>query len=52
MNNYQNQVREVINRNTVVSLALEQGYNVFLPVYDGGIDFIFHRERDGEFRKV
>ena len=25
-----------VNRNTVVSLALEQGFNVLLPVYDGG----------------
>ncbi|MBP2233356.1 hypothetical protein J2847_006694 [Azospirillum agricola] len=49
---YRSQVREVINRNTVVSLALAQGFNVFLPVYDGGVDFILHRERDGEIRKV
>lgn len=52
MSRYRSQVREVINRNTVVSLALEQGYNVFLPVYDGGVDFILHRESDGELRKV
>ena len=49
---FRTQVREVINRNTIVSLALEQGYNVFLPVYDGGVDFIFHRERDGEIKMV
>ncbi|WP_353862060.1 hypothetical protein [Azospirillum formosense] len=49
---YRSQVREVINRNTVVSLALAQGFNVFLPVYDGGVDFILHRETDGEIRKV
>lgn len=52
MDRYRGQVREVINRNTVVSLALAQGFNVFLPVYDGGVDFILHRERDGEIRKV
>jgi hypothetical protein len=49
---YHGQVREVINRNTVVSLALEQGFNAFLPVYDGGVDFILYRENDGELRKV
>ena len=25
---------------------------MFLPVYDGGVDFIFYRESDGEIRKV
>jgi hypothetical protein len=52
MNRYRAQVREVINRNTVASLALEQGFNVFLPVYDGGVDFILYRESDGDLRKV
>ena len=52
MNRYSAQVREVINRNTVVSLALEQGFNAFLPVYDGGIDFILYRESDGATRNV
>jgi hypothetical protein len=52
MSRYRSQVREVINRNTVVSLALEQGFNAFLPVYDGGVDFIFYRESDGLIRKV
>jgi hypothetical protein len=52
MSRYRSQVREVINRNTVVSLALEQGFNVFLPTYDGGIDFNLHRESDGLIRKV
>jgi hypothetical protein len=52
MSRYSSQVREVINRNTVVSLALEQGFNVFLPVYDGGVDFILYRESDGALRKV
>jgi hypothetical protein len=49
---YRSQVKEVINRNTVASLALAQGFNVFLPVYDGGVDFILYRESDGEIRKV
>jgi hypothetical protein len=52
MNRYQSQVREVINRNTVVSLALEQGFNAFLPVYDGGVDFVLYGESDGLLRKV
>jgi hypothetical protein len=52
VNRYRSQVREVINRNTVVSLALEQGFNAFLPVYDGGVDFILYRESDGAIRKV
>jgi len=46
MSKFRSQVREVINRNTVVSLALEQGFNAFLPVYDGGVDFILYRESD------
>jgi hypothetical protein len=52
MSRYSSQVREVINRNTVVSLAMEQGFNAFLPVYDGGVDFILYREGDGLLRKV
>jgi hypothetical protein len=52
MSQYQSQVREVINRNTVVSLALEQGFNAFLPVYDGGVDFILYRESDGLLRRI
>ena len=52
MSRYKSQVREVINRNTVVSLALAQGFNAFLPVYDGGVDFILYRESDGVVRKV
>jgi hypothetical protein len=31
---------EVINRNALVSLALTRGYIAFLPVYDGGVDFM------------
>ncbi len=52
MSRYRAQIREVINRNVVVSLALEQGFNAFLPVYDGGVDFILYREADGAVRKV
>jgi hypothetical protein len=52
MSRYRSQVAEVINRNTVVSLALAQDFNAFLPVYDGGIDFVLHRERDDQLRKV
>ena len=52
MSRYRSQVREVINRNTVVSLAMEQGFNAFLPVYDGSVDFILYREADGLIRKV
>ncbi|MGA2890841.1 MAG: hypothetical protein ABSE51_22695 [Terracidiphilus sp.] len=52
MDRYRSQVSEVVNRNTVVSLALEQGFNAFLPVYDGGVNFILYRESDGALRKV
>ena len=52
MSRYRSQVSEAINRNIVVSLALKQGFNAFLPVYDGGVDFILYREGDGELRKV
>jgi len=33
---------EVINRNALVTVALNQGNNAFLPVYDNGIDLILH----------
>lgn len=52
MSRYRSQIREVINRNTVVSLALDQGFNAFLPVYDGGVDFILYRESDGLVLKI
>lgn len=52
MNRYRSQVLEVINRNALVSLALEKGYNAFLPVFDGGVDFILYREADGHVLKV
>ena len=47
---------EIIHRNELTTLLLRQGYNVFLPVYDEGIDLIAHREADddlrGRFEKV
>ena len=49
---YRTQVAEVINRNIVVSLALQQGFNAFLPVYDGGVDFILYHEASNILRKV
>ena len=52
MSRYRSQVKEVINRNVVVSLALEQDFNDFLPVYDGGVDFILYHEADNLVRKV
>jgi hypothetical protein len=50
--NNSSQKAEVINRNSFVNLALGQGFNVFLPVYDGGIDFIIDRENGNELYKV
>lgn len=41
------QVIEVINRQRLIALVMERGYNAFLPVYDDGIDFILCRE-DGK----
>lgn len=41
---FKSQVTEVINRQRLIAHALELGYNAFLPVYDGGIDFILYRE--------
>lgn len=52
MSQYQSQIREVINRNALVSLALANGYNAFLPVYDGGIDFILYNELSGDTKLV
>ena len=52
MSQYQSQITEVINRNALVSLALEKGYNAFLPVYDGGIDFILYNEQTGDTKLV
>lgn len=52
MSRYRSQVREVINRNSLVSLALANGYNAFLPVYDGGIDFILYNEETGDTKLI
>lgn len=52
MGRYRSQIREVINRNALVSLALAKGYNAFLPVYDGGIDFILYNEETGDTKLV
>ncbi len=41
------QVIEVINRQRLIAIAMERGYNVFLPLYDDGIDLILCRE-DGK----
>lgn len=43
---------EIIQRNELTTLLLRQGYNVFLPVYDEGIDLIAHRKVDDDFKLV
>ncbi|MDJ0977652.1 MAG: hypothetical protein QNI87_03875 [Erythrobacter sp.] len=44
--------KEVIYRNQLVSIALKQGYNAYLPVYDSGVDLILHREEDRDTKLV
>ena len=44
--------REVILRNILSTRLLEQGFNVFLPVFDEGIDLIAHREGDDALRLI
>ena len=44
--------REIIHRNELTTLLLRQAYNVFLPVYDHGIDLIAHREADDDLKLV
>lgn len=46
------QIKEIINRNSVTSIAYEKGYSVFLPEIDSGIDFILYRESDGDLKLV
>ena len=46
------QIREVVNRNALVSRLVLQGYNVFFPAYDARIDFVVHREADEKLIKV
>lgn len=43
---------EIIQRNELTTLLLRQGYNVFLPVYDEGIDLISHREADDDLKLI
>lgn len=43
---------EVVNRNALVTVALNQGYNAYLPVYDNGIDLILHNEATGDTKLV
>ena len=43
---------EIIQRNELTTLLLRQGYNVFLPVYDEGIDLIAHREADDDLKMI
>jgi len=44
--------REVILRNALSSALLELGYNVFIPVFDEGVDLIAHRETDGDLKII
>ena len=44
--------REIILRNALSTELLEKGYNVFVPVFDEGIDLIAHRERDGDLKII
>ena len=43
---------EVVNRNALVTVALNQGYNAYLPVYDNGIDLILLNEATGDTKLV
>jgi hypothetical protein len=43
---------EVVNRNALVTVALNQGYNAYLPAYDNGIDLILHNEATGDTKLV
>jgi len=43
---------EIIQRNELTTLLLRQGYNMFLPVYDHGIDMIAHRESDDDLKLI
>lgn len=52
MNKLTSDAIEVVNRNALVTVALNQGYNAYLPVYDNGIDLILHNEATGDTRLV
>lgn len=43
---------EIIQRNDLTTLLLRQKYNVFIPVYDEGIDLIAHREADDDLKLI
>ena len=43
---------EIIQRNEFTTLLLRQGYNVYIPVYDEGIDLIAHRESDDDLKLI
>lgn len=43
---------EVVNRNALITVALYQGYNAYLPVYDNGIDLILLNEGSGDTKLV
>lgn len=44
--------REIILRNALSTLLLEQGYNIFLPAFDEGIDLIAHREAPWDLKLI
>lgn len=44
--------QEVIWRNALSTRLLSRGYNVFLPVFDEGIDMIAHREQDNDLKLI
>jgi hypothetical protein len=48
MNKLTSDAIEVVNRNALVTVALNRGYNAYLPVYDNGIDLILHNEASGD----
>jgi hypothetical protein len=52
MTKLSSQIIEVINRNALATVALNQGYNAYLPVYDQGIDLILHNEATGDTKLV
>jgi hypothetical protein len=46
------QITEITNRNEVTRIALANGFNVFLPIIDDGVDLILYRESDGATHPV
>lgn len=43
---------EIILRNELCSTLLRLNYNVFIPVFDEGVDLIAYREIDGDLKVV